>query len=451
MAGLFALSIDSKLYQENFLEDLFWGTFYQQHRGEEYSGLSTFGEKIKLRTHRGLFRPAFAKDLKHLEGTEGIGYCGGDEEPVLVDSKLGKLSFCFSGNIRNSSELVEQFKDLGHSFERGGDDIEIIAKLVIQGKNIVDGIEKMTKKIDGAYSLLILSSEGIYAARGPTGHWSLVVGEKDGAIAIASESGGFGNLGFKYCRDLEPGEIVLIKNGCLETKGRIPASKVQICSFAWVYTGFPNAVLEGIPVSQVRKKLGARLAQKDINKGFIPDIVIPVPDSGRFHAIGYHQEFCRQKNKGRVEKVPYYDEILIKYPYGGRSFTPQDEEARKREAQIKLVVSAENYRDKRVVVCDDSIVRGTQTQTDLVPKLKKAGVKEIHFRISSPELRSPCPWGKTTRKKEEILAYRLPSKKERIKFLGIESLEYNSIKDLVEAIGLPLSQELCVDCMSEIP
>jgi amidophosphoribosyltransferase len=444
MAGLFALSIDSKIYQGNFLEDLFWGTFYQQHLGEEYAGIGTYnGETIKIRTHRGLFRPTFSNDMIGLEGTEGVGYCGTVREPYFTNSRVGKLALCFSGNVINLSQLVERFKNFGHTFERE-DDIEIIGNLIAQGNNIVDGIKKMDKEIQGAYSLLVLTEDGIYAIRGSTGHWPLVIGKKEGAVIAASESAGFSNLGFKLIRDLKPGEIVLLKNGQFLTKDKIPSKIIKICSFLWVYTSFANSVFEGIPASLVRKRLGARLASKDIERGFIPDIVMPVPDSGRFHAIGYHQEFCRKMMEGKISKIPFYDETLLKYPYAGRSYIPSSPEIRNLEAQIKLLSSGEDYRGKTVVVCDDSIVRGTQTQTNLVPKLKRTGIKEIHFRISNPELRSHCPWGKTT-KKGETLASRMPNIEDRIKFLGIDSLEYSTIDDLVDAICLP-RETLCVDC-----
>jgi amidophosphoribosyltransferase len=444
MSGLFALSIDPATYHGDFLKDLFWGTFYQQHLGEDYAGLSTLKEgQIQVRTHRGLFRPAFSNDLKNLEGTEGIGYCGSAREPYFTESRLGKFSLCFTGNIINLPELIERFKNFGHTFKRE-DDIEVIAKLLAQGENVVEGIKIMNKEIRGAYSLLILSKNGIYAACCPTAHWPLVIGEKKGAVIVASESSCFVNLGFRILRDLKPGEIILIKNGRLETKAELPAEKIQFCSFYWVYTAFPSAIIKGIPASLVRKRLGAALARRDIENGFIPDIVIPVPDSGRFHAIGYHQEFCRQMSEGKIKRVPLYDEILIKYPHTGRSFTPQTPAARYLEAEIKLLTSGENYRNKVVVVCDDSIVRGTQTQTKLVPKLREAGVEEIHFRISNPELLSHCPWGKTT-KKGETLASRMQKIEDRIKFLGVEGLMYNTIDDLVEAIGLPRDM-LCVDC-----
>jgi amidophosphoribosyltransferase len=219
---------------------------------------------------------------------------------------------------------------------------------------------------------------------------------------------------------------------------------VRLCSFYWVYTGFPNNVFEGIPDSLVRKKLGAALASRDIERGFIPDVVIPVPDSGRFHAIGYQQEFCRQLMAGKIDRAPLYDELLMKYPYAGRSFIPQERTERDREARIKQLPSGEDCAGKIVAVCDDSIVRGTQAQTQLVPKLRGTGVKEIHFRISYPELRSHCRWGKTTRK-GEVLACRIPDKRERAAYLGVDGLEYNTVGDVADAIGQPLDR-LCVEC-----
>ncbi|MFZ5559598.1 MAG: hypothetical protein ACOZAL_02285 [Patescibacteria group bacterium] len=263
MAGIFALSINPEIYRGNFLEDLFWETFYQQHLGEEYAGLSTYNskrkKKIEVRTHRGLFRPTFSRDLIGLEGIEGIGYCGTAREPYRIDSRIGELSICFSGNVINLVQLVERFKNFGHALERG-DDIEIVAKLIAQGDSVVNGIKRITNEIKGAYSLLILTEEGIYAARCPSAHWPLVIGKKEGAIAVASGSGGFANFGFKLERDLKPGEIILLKNGTYETKEIMPVEKIQFCSFIWVYTAFPNEIFEGVPVSLVRKRLGATRA-----------------------------------------------------------------------------------------------------------------------------------------------------------------------------------------------
>jgi len=445
MPGFFALSIDSKKYKNDFLDDLFWQTFYQQHLGEDYAGLVTYnGGKINIRTHRGLFRPAFSEDMDGLEGTMGIGYCGDNREPILVDSKLGEFAACFSGNIINQDELVERFKTGGHSFAWGGVDIEIITRLIAQGEGFVDGIQRMNDEIKGAYSLSMLTPKGIYIACDPSGRWPLVIGEKTGAVAATTDSCGFENWRFRYQRDVEPGEIVLLKNGYAETKGRIPSTKIQICTFVWVYTNFPDAVFKNIPVSAVRKRLGAILAQRDIKRGFIPDIVAPVPDSGRFCAIGYHQEFCRQINEKKIDRIPEYDEVLMKYPYAGRSYPRSSQAERHLEAHIKQLGSGEKYPGKIVVVCDDSIRRGTQTERNLVPKLRALGIREIHFRISNPDSLSYCRWGKTIQK-GELLAARIPSIKKRIEFLGIESLEHPTVQELAEAISLPL-ETLCVDC-----
>ncbi|MBL7150918.1 hypothetical protein ISS86_03230 [Candidatus Microgenomates bacterium] len=445
MPGFFALSIDRKKYKGNFLDDLFWETSYQQHLDEDYAGLATYnGKKINIRTHRGLFRSTFNKDMAGLKGTEGIGYCGDTREPILVDSKLGKFTACFTGNIINRDELVERFKSFGHSFAWEGVDIEVILKLIAQGEGFVDGIQRMNSEVKGAYSLPILTPEGIYVVCDSSDRWPLVIGEKTGAVAVTTDPCGFENWGFSYQRDLEPGEIVLLKNGCLELKGKMPSTKIQICTFIWVYTNFPNAVFKNIPVSAVRKRLGAILARQDIERGFIPDIVAPVPDSGRFCAIGYHQEFCRQINEKKIDRIPEYDEVLMKYTYAGRSYPRLTQVERDLEAHIKQLKSGEDYTGKIVVVCDDSIRRGTQTEKNLVPKLRALGVKEIHFRISNPDSLSYCRWGKTIRK-GELLAFRIPSIKKRIEFLGVESLKHPTVQELAEAIGLPL-ETLCVDC-----
>jgi amidophosphoribosyltransferase len=445
MPGFSALSIDSKKYKGDFLNDLYWQTFYQQHLGEDYAGLATLnGGKINIRTHRGLFRPTFGDDMAGLEGVMGIGYCGDSREPILVDSKLGEFAACFSGNIINHDELVKRLKTAGHAFAWGGADIEIITKLIPQGEGYIDGIQKMNDAIQGAYSLSILTPDGIYIACDPSGRWPVVIGEKPGAIAATTDPSGFANLGFSYQRDVEPGEIVLLKNDCAETIGKIPGNKTQICTFVWVYTNFPNSVFKNIPVSAVRKRLGASLAKRDIKRGFIPDIVAPVPDSGRFCAIGYHQEFCRQVNERKIDRIPEYDEVLMKYPYAGRSYPRSNKVARDLEAHIKQLGSGESYSGKTVVICDDSIRRGTQTERNLVPKLRSLGISEIHVRISNPDSFSYCRWGKSIQK-GELLAARIPSIKKRVNFLGINSLEHTTIQELAEAIGLPL-ETLCIDC-----
>ena len=445
MPGFCALSIDAKKYKSEFLSDLFWQVFYEQHLGEDYAGIATCeGGKVKIRTHRGLFRPTFGDDMGGLEGTMGVGYCGDSREPILVDSKLGEFAACFTGNVINQSELVARLKTSAHSFAWGGADIEVITKLIPQGEGYVDGIQRMNEQIQGAYSVAVLTPNGIYIASDPSGRWPVVLGTKEGAVVATTDPCGFANFGFRYQRDVEPGEIVRLRNDSAESVGKIPGGKTQICTFVWVYTNFPSAVFKGIPVSAVRKRLGATLARRDIERGFTPDVVAPVPDSGRFCAIGYQQEFCRQSNEKRIDRVPEYDEVLMKYPYAGRSYPRSSKMARDTEAQVKQLGSGESYSGKRIVVCDDSVRRGTQIERDLVPKLRALGAGEIHFRISNPDSFSYCRWGKSI-KKGELLAARIPSIRKRISVLGIDSLEHTTVRELAQAIGLSL-ETLCIDC-----
>lgn len=451
MPGFFALSVNPNKYRGKFLKELFWETFYHQHLGEDYSGITTCdGEGIKLRTHRGLFRPNFSGDLGGLEGTEGIGYCGDNREPVWSESRLGDCAACFIGNLINHDGLAEDLKGSGYSFFWGGKDIELIIKLMARGEDRISGIRIMTEAIEGAYALAILTMEGIYVVCSPDGHWPLVVGEKEGAVAVASDPSGFSNFDFRRVRDIKPGEIALMKNGILETKAMMPAENPQICSFVWIYTNFPAAVFKEISASSVRKKLTAILARRDIEKGFIPDVVIPVPDSGNFPAMGYHQEFIREFNrqaaKGSITlpKIPFYDQGILRYQYAGRSYPQLNSEERDLEAHIKQLAGGEDYSGLVVAVCDDSIRRGTQIRRNLVPKLRSMGIKEIHLRIANPESYSYCPWGKTVQK-GELIASQIPLKEDRIKFFGVESLEHPTVQELAGAIGLPL-EEICVDC-----
>jgi len=312
MAGMFGLSIDPEVYQCDFKEDLFWGTSYVRHLSEERSGLAAFKNNwITHDSSPGLFAPNFKNKMADFDGVEAIGYCGQADEPFLGDSELGPLCACFTGSIINRLELLTKIKKSGGLVERG-DEIEVILNLIVQGaingKGIVEGIKSMTRKIKGAYSLLILTQDGIFAVCCPKYRWPLVIGKKEGAVAVSIESGGFDNLGFKLVRDIEPGEILLIKNGSFRQVDKMPAPSPRVCSFRWVYTDFVNSTICGIPASWVKKRLGAVSAQRDIKEEFIPHIVIPVPDSGRFSAIGYYQEFVRQMMLGKIKKIPFYDE-----------------------------------------------------------------------------------------------------------------------------------------------
>ncbi len=461
MAGLFGLSVDPIRCRDVFSEDLFRGIFYQQNRGEKYAGLAVLNNgQMNVQSRRGLFRSSFWPNKSEFDGQAGIGYCGLAPEPLSAMSKFGDWAVCFSGNVLNSADISQRLKDQGDVFSTG-EDIEVVAKLIARGHDIIDGIRIATKEIKGAFSLLLLTGGGIYAAVCPSGRWPLVIGEKEGAVAIASESGGFSNIGFRITADLQPGEIVYIENGKWGQKGVVATNgREQICSFLWVYTSRPEARVAGVSASQVRKRLGAALAERDIARGFIPHVVVSVPDSGRSHAIGYHQAFCRALMQGRIQKIPFFDELLLRFPYSGRSFTRSTQEKRDREADLKIVRSGEtagelleafeglgiwdgDLLELRIVVCEDSVVRGTQLQQKLIPRLREIGVK-VYIRASNPPILAYCPWGKTTQQ-SELLAQRFPLMADRIQHLKVDGLEYNIVEDLVRAIGLP-RERLCLDC-----
>jgi len=419
----------------NIIDDLFLGTFYLQHRGQEYCGLSTFdGTRIKIRTHRGLVRETFRKDLSGLEGQMGIGHASlRDRQPVLVDSKLGEFTICFSGNIMNLEEISNDLKQRGHTFATGTA-AEVLAQLIAGGKDFADGIEKMASTIRGSYAMAILTKDGVYAARDKRGYRPLILGKReDGVVAVASESCAFNNLFIKIERDVEPGEIVLLKDGEIKTLKKIKSDVIQYCAFEWIYIANAASIIDGQCVDIARKNTGSFLCKKAPADA---DIVCAVPNSGIGHAIGFAQE----------SKIPY-DNVFVKYDYASRSYTQPTQAERDREAKVKLIPVGPKIKGKRVVLCDDSIVRGTQMKNDLVVKLKTWGVKEIHVRIACPPLVAPCRYGISTREKKELAAYGR-SVEEIRKYVGVDSLYYNTIEDVASSIGKPLD-ELCTSCWTD--
>ncbi|MFO7807695.1 MAG: hypothetical protein R6V40_04740 [Candidatus Moraniibacteriota bacterium] len=447
MSGLFGINARMEIAkgEVNPANDLYWGTFYQQHLGEMYCGIAIFDQEQRLKTINkdGRFGDAFRseKSLWETKLTTALGYCGVQEAPFSAESISGKFSLCFTGNITNKDQLKNYFLKQGNIFTREGDEIELLSKIIATELDVVEGLKAVARYVKGACSILVATEDSLYAYS--DSHWPLVVGKKNGEIVVATSSCGFGNLGFELIEDLE-NRIIQIQEG--EVKRQCETIFSRPCSFMWVYTGFPTDIMYGLTASEVRKKLGSLLAKKDIAKGFFPDIVAPVADSGIFHAIGYHQEWLRQINLGLIDRVPFYDKILLKYPFAGRSFTPPNQEIREMIANVKQIASGESFAGKKVVLVDDSIVRGTQMRTNLVPKVKTLHPKEIHIRIGNPELLADCPWGKTI-KKGECLALSVPEVEERRKLLGVDSLVYNSKKELDEIFEQLLpGVRLCMDC-----
>ena len=478
MAGLFGLSIDPETYKGNFGDELFLGMFYHQHLGKRGGFVYFEKDKARKQAFKGAVGPDFVGSFGKIDSRAGIACYSGADEPFYFESILGNIAICFSGNIINIDELRLEIKKDGGIFERKSD-IEVIAEFIVrcgrkngktQRQKIINGIKAFNKKAEGAYSLLILSKERIYAVYGPRGHWPLIIGKKNGAIAIASESGGFANLGFKIFKELKPGEIVSIKNARIRRVDILPKRHARICDFLWAYTGFPTSMFRGISASVVRRRLGAYLARRDIENGFFPHLVIAIPDSGRFHGFGYSHEFCRQMKLGKFDpqKLPILDEILVKYT-SVRSFL-ENKKSRDTVAYFKIT-STDDYSDYFIellrnsglldvlrqieekesriilVILEDSLVRGTQLKSNLGPKTRRVFAPlrvEIHVRSSYPSIESHCIYGKTTQR-GEILAVNTPDKEERIKVLKIDGLEYNTREDFVRAIGLPRDQ-ICMDC-----
>ncbi len=430
--GVFGIS---SAEDKNLVDDIFLGAFYLQHRGQQYCGISTCNGKgeIKIRTHRGLVRQTFQEDLKGLEGFIGIGHTSlKDRQPIKLDSKMGEFTICFSGNVINREELVNKLKKEGHSFYTDSD-IEVIAKLVAQGDNFVDGIERMAKQLHGAYAMAILSKGKIYATRDKHAFRPLIIGKRDHTIAVSSESCAFNNLGIEIIRDVKPGEIIEIEKGEFKTVKESPAPFTQFCSFEWIYTANAASIIDGLSVDMAREKMGAALAKRYPVEA---DVVAAVPNSGIGHALGYSHE----------SKIPY-DNVFLKYDYASRSYTQATQKLRDREAKLKLIPISEKIKGKRVVICDDSIVRGTQMKNDLVVKLRKNGVAEIHVRIACPPLRAPCIYGVATRSKTELAATNKTIEEIR-KYIGVDSLAYNTLEDLGEALGRPLDQ-ICTSCWTD--
>jgi amidophosphoribosyltransferase len=333
---------------------------------------------------------------------------------------------------------------------------ELIAKLISEGDDIVDGIEKMFEAIQGSCSLLLLNKDGIYAARDNCGYSALVIGKRDDAWAITSETTAFPNNDFKINKYLGPGEIILLNEDGPVQKEREKETN-QICAFLWIYTGFPASSYEGINVETVRERCGRCLAKRD--KDIQVDVVSGVPDSGIAHAIGY-----------AMESEKPYRRPLVKYTPGyGRSYTPPSQKTRDLIAKMKLVPIKEIIEGNRIVVCEDSIVRGTQLRNFTVKKLWDCGAKEIHVRPACPPLMFPCRFNISTRSIHELVAriairslegrdledvseytdYNSDKYKKMVEWIArdltVTTLKYQTIEDMVKAIGLP-REKLCLYC-----
>ena len=446
--------------------DLYYGTDYNSHMGTKRGGMATYSEeKGFIRSIHNLesayFRSKFEPNLGKFSGNSGIGVISDtDPQPIIINSHLGKFAIVTVAKIANIDELEKELLAEGVHFGELSsgktNPTELIALLIVRGKSFVEGIENVYNKVKGSCSMLILTEDGLIAARDRLGRTPIVIGKKEGAYAATSESTAFPNLDFEIDRYIGPGEIVRLRPDGVEQM-RKPNEQMQICSFLWVYYGFPVSCYEGRNVEEVRFSCGYEMGAKD--KAEV-DCICGIPDSGVGMGLGYSE------GKG----VPYHRAVSKYTPTWPRSFTPSNQELRSLVAKMKLIPNRTMMTGKCLLFCDDSIVRGTQLK-DNVKMLFDYGAKEVHMRIACPPLIYGCPFlgfssSKTdlelmTRRvikdlegdeNKDLKKYADPDSPQHRRMVqriadmfGLTSLEFNRVDTLVKAIGLPKCK-VCTHC-----
>ena len=463
MGGFFGVAS-----KEDCLFDVFFGTDYHSHLGTRRAGIAVYSkeEGFNRAIHNienSPFRTKFDKDVNEMRGNFGIG-CISDFEPqpLLVRSHHGTYAICTVGKINNQDAIVKELFGKGHShfLEMSGGDInatELVAAVINQRDNLVEGLQHAQDVIEGSMTILVMTPKGIYAARDKMGRTPVAIGEKDGAYCACFESFAYLNLGYRPVRELGPGEIVVLTPESVTTLVS-PGKDMKICTFLWVYYGYPSSSYEGMSVEEMRYNCGARLAERD---NVQPDIVAGVPDSGIAHAIGY-------ANRSGIP----FSRPFIKYtPTWPRSFTPTIQAQRNLIAKMKLIPVHDLIQDKKLLLIDDSIVRGTQLG-ETTQFLYESGAKEVHIRPACPPIMFGCKYLNFSRsstemeliarrvikeiegddKKIDLLNYVDPDTAqyaemiERIrKQLGFTSLRYHRLDDMIASVGLD-REKLCTYC-----
>lgn len=461
MGGFFGV-----ISNDDCVHDLFYGTDYHSHLGTKRGGLAVHnGEGFTRFIHditTTQFRSKFEDHVPKMKGSKGIGVISDfEDQPLLVGSHLGLYAIVTVGVIKNIDTLTKKAyeKRNTHFSEMGIGEVnptEVVATLINQEANFVDGIRYAQEQIEGSCSILILTDEGIYAARDRLGRTPVILGEKEGSFSVTLETSAFPNLDYNITQYLGPGEIVYMNEDGVEQR-QPPGKRMQICSFMWIYYGYPSSNYEGRNTEVIRNKCGAQLAKRDSVK---PDMVAGIPDSGVGHAIGYATE----------AGIPYRRPFVKYTPTWPRSFMPQDQTVRDLVAQMKLIPVRELIDGSSMLFCEDSIVRGTQLQ-DTINRIYEYGAREIHMRPSCPPLVYGCKFLNFSRSRsildlatrKAILALEGASDKhldeyadptsdkyaamlEKIRErLNLTTLSYQLLPDMVEAIGLPKS-DLCTYC-----
>lgn len=394
MSGFFGVAS-----KEDCVLELFYGVDYHSHLGTRRGGMAVHGEDGFDRAIHNIentpFRTKFDKDVGNMKGNIGIG-CISDYEPqpLLFSSKIGSFSLAFVGKVNNYEELLEDLysRSKTHFQEMTNGTVnvtELIAALICEKDSFAEGIRYVQDLVDGSLSMLLMTEEGIYAARDKMGRTPIVVGHKEGAYCLSFESHAYINLGFQDYKELGPGEIVYVTPESVETLVE-PGKEMKICSFLWVYYGYPTSAYEGVNVEEMRYRCGSMLAKRD-GDSVHPDIVAGVPDSGIAHAIGYANE----------SGVPYARPFIKYTPTWPRSFMPTNQSQRNLIARMKLIPVKALIEDKKLLLIDDSIVRGTQLR-ETTEFLYRSGAKEVHVRPACPPIMYGCKYLNFSRSRSEM-------------------------------------------------
>ena len=461
MSGFFG-----KISKTDCVSEVFYGTDYHSHLGTKRAGMAFWKEDkgFQRAIHSledGYFRNKFENDLKNFSGNSGIGVISDNEaQPIIVSSHLGKFAIVTVSKIANADELEQEFlkkrKHFSETSQGSVNPSELVAMLITEGEDFVSGIENVFNSIKGSCSMVILTEHEIIAARDKLGRTPVIIGKNENGYALTSETCAFANLNIGDEQYMGPGEIVRVTADGVEQL-RKPNEKMQVCSFLWVYYGYPPSFYEGINVDVSRYKCGAAIAKDD---DVDVDFVAGIPDSGVGHAMGYSNE----------RKIPLMRPYAKYTPTWPRSFMPQTQNMRELVAKMKLIPNKALIKGKKGVFLDDSIVRGTQLK-DNTKDLHDAGIEEVHMRIACPPLTHPCEFLNFSRSRStaELAARKAIIKLEGTedvdlskysdsstqeyknmveeirKELGLTSLKFQKLEDLVEAIGLP-KEKLCTHC-----
>ncbi|MCR5283232.1 MAG: amidophosphoribosyltransferase [Lachnospiraceae bacterium] len=463
MGGFFGVAS-----KQDCVFDLFFGIDYHSHLGTRRGGMTVFGEQGFERAIHNIenspFRTKFDKDVNDMKGWMGIG-CISDYEPqpLLIRSHHGTYAITTVSKINNVEQLTEQLFQIGHAhfMEMSSGEInatELVAALINQKENLVDGIRYALEAVDGSLSLLLMNEKGIYCARDKYGRTPVVIGKKDEAFCASFENFAYKNLGYSDYKELGPGEIVVMTDQNCVTLAK-PGDEMKICTFLWIYYGYPSSSYEGLNVEEMRYRCGEKMAGRD---NVEPDIVAGVPDSGTAHAVGY----------ANASGIPFSRPFIKYTPTWPRSFMPTLQEKRNLIAKMKLLAVEELIRDKKLLLIDDSIVRGTQLR-ETTEYLFDSGAKEVHIRPACPPLLFGCKYLNFSRSSSEmdlitrrvierlengnvttevLKEYADPESEkyenmveEIRKELKFTSLRFNRLDDMIEATGLEKCK-LCTYC-----